>query len=99
VSTGVQGERTYGCAPLSRPCDTVETMTDVARFRDLFDPTVPRVNRSVRRERLNLCEGCDNYSKTLRTCGVCGCVMPLKTTLAHAECPIGLWKAEAPHAE
>jgi hypothetical protein len=70
-----------------------------AQFTDLLRPSIPRLTRTERKERLDICRGCDHFSKRLSTCGICGCFMPLKTTLSNAECPIGLWKAKAPHAQ
>lgn len=63
---------------------------DVA-FTDLFRPSMPRVSRAIRKERMDICRECDHFSKTTTQCGMCGCIMPLKTTLAPASCPIDKW--------
>lgn len=62
-----------------------------AKFTDLFRPSAPRSPRALRKERLDICKECDHYSKITTQCGVCGCIMQLKTTLADAVCPIGKW--------
>ena len=64
-----------------------------ARPQDVLDPRIPRVKRRIRRERLAICEQCEHYNG-LQQCTQCGCLMPLKAMLPHAECPIGKWKAE-----
>ena len=50
------------------------------------------VKNEIRKERLDLCEGCEHYFKPTGTCKKCGCFMRIKTTLAYTECPIGLWQ-------
>ena len=53
--------------------------------RLLQDPTIaPRV---VSRQRLDTCESCDRYTEK-KTCEICQCYMPLKTTMANMKCPI-----------
>jgi hypothetical protein len=61
------------------------------RVTDLFRPSIPRVSRLVRKERMDICRTCDHFSTATQRCGVCGCVMPLKTTLGPASCPIDKW--------
>lgn len=57
--------------------------------RLLQDPTVaPRV---VAAERMAICQTCARFSVDKQTCEICGCFMPLKTTMANMECPIQLW--------
>ena len=50
------------------------------------------VKNEIRKERLDLCKGCEHYFKPTGTCKKCGCFMRIKTTLAYTECPIGLWQ-------
>jgi hypothetical protein len=40
--------------------------------------------------RIKICEGCDKFLKT-KQCSECGCFMPLKTRLLHAQCPLDKW--------
>jgi hypothetical protein len=40
--------------------------------------------------RINYCKNCPFITPKFR-CTKCGCFMKLKTTLAHAKCPIGKW--------
>lgn len=56
---------------------------------DLLDPKEPRAPKDIRDERMATCKGCDRFK--LGICTECHCVMSWKTTLAHAECPIGKW--------
>ena len=63
------------------------SVRDTAK-RLLEDPTV--APRAVATERLSICEGCDRYTKK-KTCEICQCYMPLKTTMANMACPITKW--------
>jgi hypothetical protein len=65
------------------------SIRDTAR-RLLEDPTV--APRAVVKERMEVCKGCDRYREDSQTCELCGCYMPLKTTMANMACPIDLWK-------
>jgi len=63
------------------------SIKDTAR-RLLEDPTI--APRDVSRQRLEICEGCDHYTSK-RTCELCQCFMPLKTTMSNMKCPLDLW--------
>lgn len=64
-----------------------------ARPWDILNPETKYVSEEVAKERLSTCEGCPFFTAA-KTCEKCGCFMPLKTKLAHAECPVGKWHAE-----
>ena len=64
------------------------SIKDTAK-RLLENPTV--APRSVANARLKICESCDRYTSK-KTCEICQCFMPLKTTMANMTCPIDLWK-------
>lgn len=64
------------------------SIKDTAK-RLLEDPTV--APRSVATERMTICESCDRYRQDKQTCEICGCFMPLKTTMANMVCPIDKW--------
>ena len=58
-----------------------------------------------RRERIQICEACEHYVASTKSCGtlglsaldpdspLCGCFMPAKTKLKTASCPLGKWDA------
>ncbi len=64
------------------------------------------VSQSVRSERMHNCITCEHYVAQTKTCGplgfgkkvgtreLCGCIMPVKTQLKWAECPLGKWQAQ-----
>ena len=56
--------------------------------RLLADPTI--APRAVAAERLRVCEGCPHYTQS-KTCELCQCYMPLKTTMANMKCPLDHW--------
>ena len=63
------------------------SIRDTAK-RLLEDPSVaPRV---IAAERLKICENCDRYTSK-KTCEICQCFMPLKTTMSNMKCPIDKW--------
>lgn len=64
-----------------------------ARPYDAIDPRIPRVRRRVRRQRMDICRGCE-FLNGLEQCVKCGCFMPVKTMLPHAFCPLDKWQAE-----
>jgi len=64
------------------------SIKDTAK-RLLEDPSV--APRRVSMLRMEVCESCDRYNSEARTCQICGCFMPLKTTMANMECPIQKW--------
>ena len=63
------------------------SIKDTAK-RLLEDPSV--APRSVANERLTICESCDRYTAK-KTCEICQCFMPLKTTMSNMKCPIDKW--------
>jgi hypothetical protein len=60
----------------------------------LLDPNKHVSDEDLAKKRLNICSGCEFYTKLTTQCQKCGCVMPLKVHLAEAECPIGKWGKE-----
>jgi hypothetical protein len=61
----------------------------VARPWDFLMPNTEYVSSLEAKERLDICKQCPKL--TAKVCQECGCFMPLKTKLKHAECPIGKW--------
>ena len=59
---------------------------------DALRPSTPRVSADVAAERMAICDACDRLHMGI--CGVCKCVMKIKTTLGPAECPLGKWKEQ-----
>lgn len=60
-----------------------------------LNPRAPRVSDEVQQQRLAECEQCPKFHRGLGICGVCKCVMRIKTTLSDASCPLGKWEAES----
>lgn len=42
----------------------------------------------IAEQRLDICRQCEYYHGETYRCTVCGCVMPLKTKVAKAKCPL-----------
>lgn len=64
--------------------------TGVVRPWDFVNPDTEYVDKEKEEQRYALCEGCPNLLST-KQCSQCGCFMPAKTKLLHANCPIGKW--------
>lgn len=41
--------------------------------------------------RMMICSDCPKFRRKTKTCMECNCIMPLKTKLANAKCPLGKW--------
>ena len=63
------------------------------------------VTGQKRSDRLTICQGCEHFVKSTKSCGplvteaftdskLCGCHMPTKTRLKVASCPLDKWEAE-----
>jgi hypothetical protein len=63
------------------------SIKDTAR-RLLEDPSF--APRAVADDRMKICEACDRCTAK-KTCEICQCFMPLKTTMANMRCPIDKW--------
>lgn len=70
-----------------------ETKKKTARPWDFLNPNTNYVDSAIQASRMEICHGCDRLNGLLQTCRECGCFMPAKTRLAHAECPLGKWGA------
>jgi hypothetical protein len=57
---------------------------------DAINPMSIRVGRRDRDNRMSICRDCVHFT-SLQRCNLCGCVMPLKVSLAEAFCPDGKW--------
>lgn len=64
-----------------------------ARPWDMFNKNIEKLSESLKSERLDLCKECPFFINATQQCKKCGCHMPWKTALPHAECPIGKWNA------
>lgn len=59
-----------------------------------LDPNKLVRDDTVSAARLTLCLSCDQLNSLTKQCKLCLCYMPLKTTLANAECPLHKWAKE-----
>ncbi len=66
-------------------------MEDDVKPWDLLNPNKERSPEELAEYRLEICKGCEHFSKLSIRCKKCGCFMKLKTNLKDAKCPIGKW--------
>jgi hypothetical protein len=59
-----------------------------------LDPNKKVSDPSFADLRLSICNNCDQLNSLTKQCKICFCYMPVKTTLALAECPIHKWGKE-----
>ena len=57
------------------------------------------VSETVKLHRLTICNSCDDFNKTIKTCKLCHCYMPAKTMFASASCPASKWSTSEPGNE
>lgn len=62
---------------------------------DLFNKNKERASEELKEKRLAICKECEFFVSFTQQCLKCGCIMPLKTKLADAYCPVHKWEAEA----
>jgi hypothetical protein len=60
----------------------------------LLDPDARINDQAIIEKRYDICKGCEHFIKLTTQCTQCGCIMKAKTTLKHAECPVGKWGKE-----
>jgi len=58
---------------------------------DLFNKNMNRVPSDIRMQRLEICRSCPFFISATQQCTKCGCIMPQKTKLADAYCPVHKW--------
>jgi hypothetical protein len=58
---------------------------------DLLNPAVENCTDTEQKTRMDICNGCPELIDLTKQCKKCGCIMPLKTRLKKAVCPIGKW--------
>ena len=58
---------------------------------DMLNPNVERASEEVAEARMEICSKCPEFISLTKQCKKCGCVMPAKTKLLEATCPIGKW--------
>jgi hypothetical protein len=58
---------------------------------DLLNPNQEKASEEEAKARYNTCLDCDRLTVATKQCKECGCIMPAKTKLKLATCPIGKW--------
>jgi hypothetical protein len=58
---------------------------------DMLNPNVERASEEVAEARMDTCNKCPELISLTKQCKQCGCVMPAKTKLLKATCPLGKW--------
>ncbi len=53
------------------------------------------VSKEISEKRLDICRQCNKFLKITQQCKMCLCIMPAKTILAHASCPLDKWGPES----
>jgi len=48
-------------------------------------------NKYTSKERINMCENCDDFKPITRQCGICWCFMDIKTKIKNKSCPKDKW--------
>lgn len=67
-----------------------ESFLDLANVDIAEETTGFLATKELQEQRYEICKGCDSLT-VLKTCKECGCIMPLKTKLSSAVCPLDKW--------
>jgi hypothetical protein len=60
-------------------------------IKDTLTGNAEYVSPEIKQERLNICYKCEEYKKLTHQCGMCGCMMDMKSKYAQSSCPKGKW--------
>ena len=63
-----------------------------ARPWDILNKNIEKLSKELQEERLSICRDCKFFVSLTQQCKKCGCYMPAKTSLPHAECPKNKWQ-------
>ena len=66
------------------------SLIDVEEIETDTELSVFFVDTEVREARYDICKACTSFT-VLKICNECHCIMPLKTKLRDAVCPLGKW--------
>ncbi len=58
---------------------------------DLLNPNTEYAEESESERRYDICKACPELIDLTKQCKQCGCLMPLKTKLLRAGCPLKKW--------
>ena len=58
---------------------------------EILNPNTEYVEEAEATRRYDICKACPELIDLTKQCKQCGCVMPLKTKLAKATCPLSKW--------
>ena len=58
---------------------------------DILNPNTEYAEEAEATRRYDICKSCPEFIDLTKQCKQCRCVMPLKTKLAKAECPLKKW--------
>ena len=77
--------------------DVIVAITSTDPSNGEVQTTYKRYNPSriveMSKNRMAICGGCEQLTK-IKTCSLCNCFMPVKTTVPFLACPDGKWKEE-----
>lgn len=58
---------------------------------DLLNKNKARSPEELQQLRMSICKSCEFFVSFTQQCKKCGCIMPAKTKLADAFCPVHKW--------
>jgi hypothetical protein len=60
---------------------------------DLLNKNKARSPEELQQYRMSICKSCEFFVSFTQQCKKCGCIMPAKTRLADAFCPVHKWES------
>jgi hypothetical protein len=76
---------------MTNPWQEYKKKLGTTRPWDVVNPNIEKATEEEAIARYKTCLDCDRFLNITKQCKECGCVMPLKTKLKNATCPIGRW--------
>lgn len=90
---GCKTKHDHAETPVQQKLEEPADKPKEARPWDLLNPSIGRVSEEIKEMRMEACRNCEFFVKLTQQCTKCGCIMPAKTGLPHASCPVGKWDA------
>lgn len=57
----------------------------------ILNPRTEFLTDEEAKQRMDICSACPQLIQLTKQCKECGCIMPVKTKMKLAECPLGKW--------
>ena len=60
-------------------------------IKDIIKTKKSNNKKYTAKERIKMCESCEDFKPGTRQCGICWCLMDIKTKMKNKSCPKDKW--------